>query len=217
MVFVSQFVRSDGGGIRGLSELLILQEIMKRIQVREHREEAPLPCDYFDLIGGTSTGGLVVAIIVMSSPLGTYASLLSSLIALMLGRLGMSVENAIRCYGTLSGTVFSDVKQPWGDGRFKASQLEKVIKEIVKEQTGQENERMMGTSPHDRGCKTWAVYHHSSSYKAERIQLCPCHFGTEHDRPNPSLLPHLSGPKAYRSQLYDMGGRSRDVRLADIF
>ena len=79
----------------------------------------------------------------------------------MLGRLGMSVEKAVRCYGTLTGTVFSDVKQAWGDGRFKATQLEKVIKEIVKEQTGQENERMMGTTPHDSGCKTWAVYNHS--------------------------------------------------------
>ena len=53
----------------GLSELLILQEIMERIRVREHREEALLPCDCFDLIGGTSTGGLVVAVIVISSHL----------------------------------------------------------------------------------------------------------------------------------------------------
>ena len=129
---------------------------MERIQAREHREETPLPCDYFDLIGGTSTGGLVVAFIVIRVfCVLTYACLLSSLIALMLGRLGMSVENAVRCYGTLSGTVFSDMKQAWGDGRFKASQLEKVIKEIVKEQTRKENERMM--PPHDRGCKTWAV------------------------------------------------------------
>ena len=61
----------------------------------------------------------------------------------------MSVEQAVRCYGTLSGTMVSDVKQTWGDGRFKASQLEKVIKEIVKGQTGQENECMVGTPPHD--------------------------------------------------------------------
>ena len=61
------FARSDGGGIRGLSELLILQELMERIRVREHCEEAPLPCNYFDLIGSTSTGGLVVTLIVMSS------------------------------------------------------------------------------------------------------------------------------------------------------
>ena len=72
----------------------------------------------------------------------------------MLGRLGMSVEKAVRCYGTLAGTVFSDVKQDSGDGGFKASQLEKVVKGIVKEHTGQEDEHMIGTPPHDIGCKT---------------------------------------------------------------
>jgi len=30
---------------------------MERIGFQEGREEAPLPRDYFDLIGGTSTGG----------------------------------------------------------------------------------------------------------------------------------------------------------------
>jgi patatin-like phospholipase/acyl hydrolase len=53
-------VALDGGGIRGLSELLILQEIMKRIQHDEELTDTPRPCDYFDLIGGTSTGGYVI-------------------------------------------------------------------------------------------------------------------------------------------------------------
>jgi len=49
----------DGGGVRGLSSLVILDEIMKDIKRREHLEQVPLPCTYFDLIGGTSTGGLI--------------------------------------------------------------------------------------------------------------------------------------------------------------
>ena len=58
---------TDGGGIRGLSELLIIKEIMHRLMVAENTKRAsdgqplltslPRPCDYFDLIGGTSTGG----------------------------------------------------------------------------------------------------------------------------------------------------------------
>jgi len=59
---LSSFDLSDGGGIRGLSELLILQEIMSRIQHDEKLADVPRPCDYFDLIGGTSTGGYVLRI-----------------------------------------------------------------------------------------------------------------------------------------------------------
>lgn len=49
----------DGGGVRGLSSLVILEEIMKEIKHRDSLAEVPLPCEYFDLIGGTSTGGLI--------------------------------------------------------------------------------------------------------------------------------------------------------------
>ena len=48
----------DGGGVRGLSALIILEQLMETIDP----EAPPKPCDYFDMIGGTSTGGWVVAI-----------------------------------------------------------------------------------------------------------------------------------------------------------
>lgn len=43
----------DGGGMRGLSILIIVKYLMKRIDSKN----PPKPCDYFDLIAGTSTGG----------------------------------------------------------------------------------------------------------------------------------------------------------------
>lgn len=60
--YTSKFLESsnssvDGGGIRGVSELIILDEIMKRLQHDLKLPELPRPCDYFQLIGGTSTGG----------------------------------------------------------------------------------------------------------------------------------------------------------------
>jgi patatin-like phospholipase/acyl hydrolase len=50
----------DGGGVRGLSTLYILKGIMDRLN-HERKKTANLPpvkpCEVFDLIGGTSTGG----------------------------------------------------------------------------------------------------------------------------------------------------------------
>jgi patatin-like phospholipase/acyl hydrolase len=43
----------DGGGVRGLSALQILKELMEKI----NPNAPPEPCEYFDMIGGTSTGG----------------------------------------------------------------------------------------------------------------------------------------------------------------
>ena len=42
----------DGGGVRGLSSLMILQQLMETIDP----DSPPKPCNYFDMIGGTSTG-----------------------------------------------------------------------------------------------------------------------------------------------------------------
>jgi hypothetical protein len=51
--------RSDGGGIRGLSSLLIIENIMIRVKTSAKLDTIPKPCDYFDLIAGSSTGGCV--------------------------------------------------------------------------------------------------------------------------------------------------------------
>ena len=50
----------DGGGVRGLCSLLYLDKIMEEVKVLESRrcvQSRYFPCDYFDLVGGTSTGG----------------------------------------------------------------------------------------------------------------------------------------------------------------
>lgn len=48
----------DGGGVRGLSSLYILQCIMTLVNSERNGDHVK-PCDAFDLIGGTSTGGYV--------------------------------------------------------------------------------------------------------------------------------------------------------------
>ncbi|KAH0538896.1 hypothetical protein FGG08_004552 [Glutinoglossum americanum] len=73
----------DGGGVRGLASLIILKYLMEQLS---HGEKETLrPCEYFDLIGGTSTGGLI---------------------AIMLGRLQMDVDTAIQQYIEMSKIAF---------------------------------------------------------------------------------------------------------------
>ncbi|KAI1298371.1 acyl transferase/acyl hydrolase/lysophospholipase [Xylaria venustula] len=65
----------DGGGIRGKSSLLILENIMETIQKTKNLESVPRPCEYFDIIGVTRTEGII---------------------AMMIGRLGMTIDECIR-------------------------------------------------------------------------------------------------------------------------
>jgi len=107
----------DGGGIRGLSTLKILEEIMERIRREEGLQATPLPRDYFDLIGGTSTGGII---------------------AIMLGRLGMSVNDTIQAYRNVGQKAFTP-KRSFSlpappKGLYSATALEEAIKRIIKEQ-----------------------------------------------------------------------------------
>ncbi|KAJ5592025.1 Acyl transferase/acyl hydrolase/lysophospholipase [Penicillium hispanicum] len=77
----------DGGGVRGLSSLYILKCIMDLVNSERSDNGHVKPCDVFDLIGGTSTGGLI---------------------AIMLGRLEMDVDECIESYRELMESVFSD-------------------------------------------------------------------------------------------------------------
>jgi len=56
------------------------------------------------------------------------------IIALMLGRLRMDVDDAINWYNCLAEEVFSD--QKWrGEGKFKARKLETLLKSMVEDVT----------------------------------------------------------------------------------
>jgi patatin-like phospholipase/acyl hydrolase len=55
----------DGGGIKGISSLYVLKELMEQVERYEEPSSGkmtsmnPRPCDYFDLICGTGTGGIL--------------------------------------------------------------------------------------------------------------------------------------------------------------
>src|SRR6267378_1633413 len=74
----------DGGGYRGLASLDILRALLSHVDTTIEPGKHQ-PGKYFDLIGGTSTGGLI---------------------AIMFGRLGMTVDDAIAKYSALAPKVF---------------------------------------------------------------------------------------------------------------
>jgi patatin-like phospholipase/acyl hydrolase len=110
----------DGGGVRGLSSLIILDHIMDRLgAIRGARIE---PWEEFDMIAGTSTGGLI---------------------AIMLGRLRMSVAECIEAYKALSQEIFEPVHQNANvagkavdflkaKGKFRSQPLEDCIKGMLR-------------------------------------------------------------------------------------
>jgi hypothetical protein len=74
----------------------------------------------------------------------------------MLGRLRLSVDKAIKAYGAFASKVFSDKKQFWKDGMFKASNLEEAIRAIIQESLIDPNARMFDPRPSREVCKTYA-------------------------------------------------------------
>src|SRR5579859_2891379 len=118
----------DGGGVRGISSLYILQELMNQMRRTKAatspgvQVETPRPCDVFDLICGTSTGGLI---------------------ALMLGRLEMvfpllmrlikTVDDCFKAYVSLAQEVFT-AKSTALTAKFDDGVLETKIKDIIRAQ-----------------------------------------------------------------------------------
>lgn len=62
----------DGGGIKGLYSATILRLLEEKLQ-QEHGPETRV-VDYFDLICGTSTGGLIALGLSLRVPMATICS-----------------------------------------------------------------------------------------------------------------------------------------------
>jgi patatin-like phospholipase/acyl hydrolase len=92
----------DGGDIKGYTTLLILQRIFRQLKNALALAEEPKPCEVFDLIVGTPTG---------------------ELIAVMLGRLQMTIDDCLFWYEKLGEKVFG--RRPLG------RQSGRLVKELT--------------------------------------------------------------------------------------
>ncbi|KAF5137673.1 Serine/threonine-protein phosphatase 6 regulatory ankyrin repeat subunit C [Metarhizium anisopliae] len=157
----------DGGGVRGITSLCMLKNIMTEIRTQEEMDAAdcgdeniegkanndgtesrsttPLkPCEYFDLICGTSTGGLI---------------------ALMLGRLEYTVDEAIEQYMNLGKEIFGKRKRCFKSSKYDHNILEKCLKKVVREShLGDENALMKDESCR---CRTFVVSAHLNKHADE--------------------------------------------------
>ncbi|KAG8701839.1 hypothetical protein FRC09_005110 [Ceratobasidium sp. 395] len=70
----------------------------------------------------------------------------------LVGRLGMTTEQAVSTFARLSNEVFSDEKLI-GTPVFKASKLEKTLKNIMRETTGNEDEPMLKQDTSSKKCR----------------------------------------------------------------
>ncbi|KAI9935105.1 hypothetical protein ASPWEDRAFT_31438 [Aspergillus wentii DTO 134E9] len=110
----------DGGGARGLASLHLLKGVLDKVTPGKK------PYEIFDMIGGTSTGGLI---------------------AIMLGRLHMSVAECIKKYEQFMEKIFYQNRWTGGKkGRFlwdrhfyDAKDLENVVKELIREKLGRDD------------------------------------------------------------------------------
>ncbi|KAM0479814.1 hypothetical protein ACHAPX_004391 [Trichoderma viride] len=134
----------DGGGVRGVASLIILKEIMNRVQARKGLKEECRPADYFELGAGTSTGGII---------------------GIMLFRLRMTASEAIAEYDGISKEVFSPKIYGWNitrvmpnkvaswinnsktlvqSSRFDDASLKKAINKVVAKYGLDEEDRRLG-------------------------------------------------------------------------
>ncbi|KAJ1310580.1 hypothetical protein OPQ81_007309 [Rhizoctonia solani] len=134
----------DSGGVRGLSALVLLEEIMKRMQTSRKLDFPPDPHQCFDVIAGTGTGGVQ---------------------ACMLGRLRMPVRPAIESYANLVKDVFSEKKR-LGSGSFKTTKLKNSLRSIIRDATGDPEELMIEGKTMERQCKTLVFAMSSQNMRA---------------------------------------------------
>ncbi|EOA90522.1 uncharacterized protein SETTUDRAFT_146424 [Exserohilum turcica Et28A] len=123
----------DNGGVRGLSALIILEQLMDAVDP----DAPPEPYEWFNMIGGTGTGGLI---------------------AIMLGRLKMSVPDCMKTYMTFFYLIFQKprrrglFKSPV-QGRFDAKEVELAIKDVIKQQGLPEDAPLR--DEHSTACKVF--------------------------------------------------------------
>ncbi|KAH7141277.1 hypothetical protein B0J13DRAFT_556557 [Dactylonectria estremocensis] len=147
----------DGGGLRNPSSLSVLKNIMDRINNNRRAQGFPpcKPCDVFDMIAGINTGGLI---------------------AIMLGRLRMDVEECISAYSEIAKTGlqqktlrsrFSMFNRP--SSRFDLDKVKEAIVETIRRKNLSPQEPFNHGDGND-SCKVFVCATSSNSRNTDRLR-----------------------------------------------
>ncbi|KAL9606102.1 MAG: hypothetical protein Q9179_000728 [Wetmoreana sp. 5 TL-2023] len=170
----------DGGGLRGISSLLILDKLLKQIaQSNNVQDSKPRPCDVFDVIAGIGPGGWL---------------------ALLLGRFQMDVTTALAEWYNLIECITPRSSAEELNMRLRKHSYfhtDRLLEQIEQLSDFYETEKHMFFTPSDRTrCKHVfvAALKTNSKGKSDGYNL----FRTYEWPKGANVLPMPSNPREYR-------------------
>ena len=115
----------DGGGIRGIIPAVILEYIEQSLQKKTGNPNVTL-ADYFDMIAGTSTGGILTCFYLLppDDENGLHSKYLAK------DAVGLYVENGKKIFKPKRKKPFSRLSNLFSE-MYSADGLEKILKEIM--------------------------------------------------------------------------------------
>ncbi|QRV81275.1 kinesin light chain [Ceratobasidium sp. AG-Ba] len=164
----------EGGGARGLSSLVILGELVARLQRGLELTEPPGIREHFDIVAGTGTGAVI---------------------ACLVGRLGLPVKQAMAEY-TKIAEVFSEQKLV-GTTAYSMTKLQNILKLIVKDATGDENTGMIDVNLQGNKCQVMVFAMSMHNMNAGIPVIFRSYHGSANQMPDCPIWQALSATMAH--------------------
>lgn len=129
-----RIISFDGGGPGVLSELFTLKEIMYRLQNVLDLDDLPRPCHFVDLVAGCGLGGFA---------------------ALLLGRLGLSIDDTIEAVAKVGPLVCCKGESSANGKKLNTNKLRVAIAEVVRRHGFEETVMLLEEDGTASPCKTF--------------------------------------------------------------
>ncbi|KIM32300.1 hypothetical protein M408DRAFT_20617 [Serendipita vermifera MAFF 305830] len=121
----------NGSDIQAFSQLLILNEFMKRVTFDSKSQNPVLPCDYFHMMAGVGSGGLIV---------------------IMLSVLRMEIEETIETFLSIWESVFANKAL---DREARSAKLEDELRALLQRKGFSEHRKLYAGDQENKYCKVF--------------------------------------------------------------